>query len=175
MNLPLSYFRICHRSIHLEYLLTSKKNRKSPSRTHLSRQILRSSAKRFTTAATSAAPPATPSPIVDPSAVAQIVSSVAQRHGLQESTAAFPSLSIKFKVVTESISECNAKLFGNVELNQIKTPSDLACVLSSTGFAAPKSLLEQSYNAFNKKDTVEELFIQMEAQGTRPANLYFQK
>ncbi|KAI8615010.1 hypothetical protein BC830DRAFT_1168939 [Chytriomyces sp. MP71] len=110
-------------------------------------------------------------PISDRAAINERVARIALKHGV---TDAFPSLSLKFKIAAESIGECNAPVFGNRDLNAIKTLTDLVNTLAGEG-ASKKTLLEQSYDVFNTVDTVEARFSQMDKDGTRPANLYFSK
>ncbi|KAJ3083511.1 hypothetical protein HDU99_009004 [Rhizoclosmatium hyalinum] len=115
-------------------------------------------------------------PVFDRAQVAATVAQVVQRHGLSsDANAAFPSLSVKFKVINESLNECSQKPFANNLLAKVTTPSHLVSVLSRTEWAAPPSLLQQSYDQFSRIDTVEKLFEQLEKDGERPANLYFAK
>ncbi|KAJ3211460.1 hypothetical protein HDU83_009651 [Entophlyctis luteolus] len=118
--------------------------------------------------------PASTKASVDRSTAQSVVLATAQSHGVSTPSLAsrFPSPALKFKIVSACIAETNVGLFSNPILSKIKSLGDLVDALSGEGFAKPKSLLEQSYDMFNKVDTVEALFERMERENTRPPNLY---
>ncbi|KAJ3101350.1 hypothetical protein HK100_004555 [Physocladia obscura] len=123
-------------------------------------------------------------------AIAQrVVQDIATKHGLR--TLTFPSLAVKFRpdelnannniykprplsrqIVADAMVAANTPIISNPNLNRIKSTKDLVSALSATNFAAPKSLLAQSYDVFNNVDTVKAYFHQMDVEGTRPPNLF---
>ncbi|KAJ3400661.1 hypothetical protein HDU80_006718 [Chytriomyces hyalinus] len=96
-----------------------------------------------------------------------IVARISEKHGQKSLSRPFPSLSAKFKIVSEATAECNQQLLGNGALNAIRTPQQLIEAMSEDG-SGKQSLLEQSYDVFNTVDTVKAYFEKMEKEGTRP-------